>query len=304
VKLLLTGASGFIGRNVLLRAPRDWEIVAVYNRTTDLPAFVADRNLTRVTAVACDLVDADAVRDLGRRVGRADAVLHLAANGDPAVSAERARWDLELNTVAVVNVLEQIAIYMSSGAVYDGLRGPVSPATPVNPLLPYAISKLASERYVAFFAERRRLLASYANVRFFGAYGPYEAPRKITTRWLRAIMDGQREFVIRGNGRNLIDFMYVDDAADALWRIVADASFSGTLDLAAGAPITIDEAVAAMARASGVEITLRHEGDVPEYIEFRSADATMRDRFGFAPSTPFDEGIRRLHAFFRQPARA
>jgi len=117
-------------------------------------------------------------------------------------------------------------------------------------------------------------------------------------------MDGQREFVIRGNGRNLIDFMYVDDAADALWRIVADASFSGTLDLAAGAPITIDEAVAAMARASGVEITLRHEGDVPEYIEFRSADATMRDRFGFAPSTPFDEGIRRLHAFFRQPARA
>jgi len=308
VKLLLTGASGFIGRNVLLRAPRDWEIVAVYNRTTDLPAFVADRNLTRVTAVACDLVDADAVRDLGRRVGRADAVLHLAANGDPAVSAERARWDLELNTVAVVNVLEQIAIYrmvyMSSGAVYDGLRGPVSPATPVNPLLPYAISKLASERYVAFFAERRRLLASYANVRFFGAYGPYEAPRKITTRWLRAIMDGQREFTIRGNGKNLIDFMYVDDAADALWRIVADASFSGTLDLAAGAPITIDEAVAAMARASGVEITLRHEGDVPEYIEFRSADATMRDRFGFAPSTPFDEGIRRLHAFFRQPARA
>ncbi len=308
MKLLLTGASGFIGRNVLLRAPRDWEIVAVYNRTTDLPAFVADRNLTRVTAVACDLVDADAVRDLGRRVGRADAVLHLAANGDPAVSAERARWDLELNTVAVVNVLERIAmdrmIYMSSGAVYDGLRGPVSPATPVNPLLPYAISKLASERYVAFFAERRRLLASYANVRFFGAYGPYEAPRKITTRWLRAIMDGQREFTIRGNGKNLIDFMYVDDAADALWRIVADASFGGTLDLAGGAPITIDEAVAAMARASGVEITLRHEGDVPEYIEFRSADPTMRDRFGFAPSTPFDEGIRRLHAFFRQPARA
>jgi len=308
VRLLLTGASGFIGRNVLLRAPRDWEIVAVYNRTTDLPAFVADHNLTRVTAVACDLVDADAVRDLGRRVGRADAVLHLAANGDPAVSAERARWDLELNTVAVVNVLEQIAmdrmVYMSSGAVYDGLRGPVSPATPVNPLLPYAISKLASERYVAFFAERRRLLASYANVRFFGAYGPYEAPRKITTRWLRAIMDGQREFTIRGNGKNLIDFMYVDDTADALWRTVADASFSGTLDLAAGAPITIDEAVAAMARASGVEIILRHEGDVPEYIEFRSADPTMRDRFGFAPSTPFDEGIRRLHAFFRQPARA
>jgi nucleoside-diphosphate-sugar epimerase len=303
VKLLLTGASGFIGRNVLLRAPRDWEIVAVFNRTSDLPAFIAEHGLTHVAPVACDLVSADAVRELAARVGGADVALYLAANGDPAASAEHVRWDLELNTVAVVNVLEQCAVgrmvYMSSGAVYDGLRGSVTPASPVNPLLPYAVSKLASERYVAFFAERRHALTSYTNVRFFGAYGPYEAPRKITTRWLRAIMAGQRTFSIRGNGRNLIDFMYVDDAVDALLRVVGDAGFSGTVDLASGAPLTIDEAVSAMAHALGVEIEVRHEGDVPEYIEFCSVDTTMRDRFGFSPAVSFTDGIRRLHEFFR-----
>lgn len=309
MKLLLTGASGFIGRNVLLRAPRDWEIVAVFNRTGDLPAFAAEHGLTHVTPVACDLVNAEAVQALAHRIGRADAALHLAANGDPAASAERVRWDLDLNTVAAVNVLEHCAVgrlvYMSSGAVYDGLRGPVAPATPVNPLLPYAVSKLASERYVAFFAERRHALASYANVRFFGAYGPYEAPRKITTRWLRAIMAGQRVFSIRGNGKNLIDFMHVDDAVDGLLRIVSDANFSGTVDLASGTPLTIDEIVAEMARAVGVEIDVRHEGDVPEYVEFRSVDATMRDRFGFAPAVPFADGIRRLHEFLRhETARA
>lgn len=309
MKLLLTGASGFIGRNVLLRAPRDWEIVAVFNRTSDLPAFVAEHGLTHVTPVACDLVSADAVRELAARVGRADAALYLAANGDPAASAERVRWDLELNTVAVVNLLEQCTIgrmvYMSSGAVYDGLHGSVTPASAVNPLLPYAVSKLASERYVAFFAERRHGLASYANVRFFGAYGPYEAERKITTRWLRAIMAGQRVFSVRGNGKNLIDFMYVDDAVDALLRVVGDAGFSGTVDLASGAPQTIDDVVAAMARAVGVEIEIRHEGEVPEYIEFRSADTTMRERFGFAPAVSFPDGVRRLHEFFRhETARA
>lgn len=309
MKLLLTGASGFIGRNVLLRAPREWEIVAVYHRTADLPAFVAEHGLTHVAPVACDLASADAVRALAARLGRADAALYLAANGDPAASAERVRWDLELNTVAVVNVLEQCAVgrmvYMSSGAVYDGLSGSVTPATPVTPLLPYAISKYASERYVAFFADRRHTLDSFANVRFFGAYGPYEAPRKITTRWLRAILAGQREFTIRGNGRNLIDFMHVDDAVDALLRVVNASGFSGTLDLASGAPQTIDEVAAAMARAVGVEIDLRHEGDVPEYIEFRSADPTMRERFGFTPTIPFADGIRRLHDFLRhQTARA
>ena len=110
---------------------------------------------------------------------------------------------------------------------------------------------------------------------------------------------GQRDFVVRGDGKNLIDFMYVDDAVDALLRVVGDTNFSGTVDLASGSPLTIDEVVAAMASAVGVEIEVRHEGDVPEYIEFRSADTAMRERFGFAPTVSFADGIRRLHEFFR-----
>src|SRR5207253_3027359 len=132
-----------------------------------------------------------AVRRLGQLAGRADAALYLAANSDPAASAERPRWDLESNTVGLVNFLESCAVdhlvYVSSGAVYDGLIGPVSPASPVAPRLPYAISKLASEQYVRFFSERRRSVGSFIIVRFFGAYGPYEPARKITTRWLLAL---------------------------------------------------------------------------------------------------------------------
>ena len=304
---MVTGASGFIGRNVLQRAPRDWQIAALYNTTRDLPAFVAKHALTNVTTIACDLLDGDAIAAAAVRVGRADAVLYLAANGDPARSAEHPRWDLDLNTVAFVNFLERWpadrVVYVSSGAVYDGLAGEVTPATPVNPLLPYAIAKLASERYLAFFAERRRAPASYANIRFFGAYGPHEPSRKITTRWLRAILAGEPEFTIRGDGRNLIDFMYVDDAVDAMLRVMTDVSFSGTLDLASGTPVTINEITAAMARAVGVDVAVRHEGDVPEYIEFRSADTTMRARFGFSPSVEFDDGIRRLRDFLIAESR-
>jgi UDP-glucose 4-epimerase len=282
-----------------LRAPREWAIVAVYHRTIDLPAFVEEHRLAHVVPIACDLTSAADVSALVARAGRADAALYLAANGDPAASAERPRWDLELNTSAFVNFLEHRpadrVVYMSSGAVYDGLRGAVTPATPIDPRLPYAISKLASERYLAFFAERTHTISSYANIRLFGAYGPYEAPRKITTRWLRAIMAGQRDFTIRGNGQNLIDFMHVEDAVDAMLRVVTDGSFSGTIDLAARAPVTIDAVVHAMARAVGVDVAIRHDGHVAEYIEFTSADETMRSRFGFTPSIAFDDGIKQLH---------
>jgi UDP-glucose 4-epimerase len=297
MRVLLTGASGFIGRNVLRAAPADWSVVAVSHHTS-LDAFVNEHQLSRVTPVMCDLTDAPAVARLVEGHGPFDAVLHLGANGDPAASAAKPAWDLRLNALAPANLLEHLGggrfVFMSSGAVYDGLKGDVTPATPVSPKLPYAISKLAAEQYVRYFAERRGGLDSYANVRFFGAYGPYEAERKITTRWLTAILDGRREFTIRGNGQNLIDFMYVDDAVDALVRLVRARDFSGTVDLACGVPVTIDAIAASMAHAIGADIRLIHEGHTEEYIEFRSADSTMRERFGFQPATAFEDGIRRL----------
>jgi UDP-glucose 4-epimerase len=309
LRVVVTGASGFIGRNVLLRAPRDWDVIAVSRRAGDLDAFIAGHGLSHVRAVECDLLDEGAVRRLADRAGgRADASLYLAANGDPAASAERPRWDLEANTVALLNFLEHCApahlVYVSSGAVYDGLVGPVSPASPVAPRLPYAISKLASEQYIRFFRERRRALASFVNVRFFGAYGPYEPPRKITTRWLLALAAGQREFVLRGDGQNLIDFMYVDDAVDGLLAVAKARGTTATVDFASGTPVTVNEVVEAMARALGVAVTIRHQGETEEYIRFRSTDRAMREQFGVAPAIAFGDGLQRLAAFFEQERRA
>ena len=308
MKLLLTGASGFIGHNVLLRAPRDWEIVAVYHRTPGLEQFVAAQGLTNVRVEQCDLLDAAAVKALAVRVGRPDAMLYLAANGDPAASAERPRWDLDSNTAAFVTTLEHCpadhVVYLSSGAVYDGLTGAVTPATPVSPILPYAIAKLASEQYLRFFAERRQSVSSYVNVRFFGAYGPYEATRKITTKWLSAIRDGQREFVIRGNGQNLVDFMYVDDAVDGFLSLVKAAGTRATVDFASGTPVSVNDVVQMMAKVAGVDVSVHHEGTVAEYIEFRSADTTMRETFGCVPRVSFESGLQRLQAFLAGGSQA
>ncbi len=307
MKLLLTGASGFIGHNVLLRAPREWEIFAVYHSTPGLEAFVKAEGLGNVRPVQCDLLNEADVQRLARTIGgKPDAMLYLAANGDPAASSQRVRWDLESNTTAFVTCLEHCpaghVVYVSSGAVYDGLRGGVSPATPVSPRLPYAISKLASEQYLRFFAEHRGSVDSYINVRFFGAYGPYEAARKITTRWLQGMAHGQRQFVVRGDGRNLIDFMYVDDAVDGFLALVKAAGEKRTVDFASGTPISVNDVVQAMARTLGVDVTVKHEGHVPEYIEFRSTDTTMRDRFGVTPTIAFDAGLERLRKFLAEQA--
>ena len=104
---------------------------------------------------------------------------------------------------------------------------------------------------------------------------------------------------MRGDGKNLIDFMYVDDAVDGFLALVRASGEKRTVDFASGSPISVNDVVQAMASNLGVDVTVRHEGHVPEYIEFRSTDQTMRDRFGVRPSVGFDAGLARLRAHLR-----
>jgi hypothetical protein len=89
---------------------------------------------------------------------------------------------------------------------------------------------------------------------------------------------------------------------DGYLALVAARGQSGTVDFASGAPVTIDALVRSMARAFDVDITVRHEGDVPEYIEFRTTDPAMRERFGVSPSIGFEDGFRRLAGFLEREA--
>jgi nucleoside-diphosphate-sugar epimerase len=304
MRLLVTGASGFLGRNLLLALPAEWDIAAAYRGSPDFPAFLARHGLEYISPIQTDLASANLHATFG---GAAfDACVYLAANGDPARSTREPREDLASNTLGLVGLLEVIRtphlVFFSSGAVYDGLQGTVTPATPVAPTLPYAISKLASEHYVRHFV-RQGSLQTATIVRFFGAFGPHEPPRKIYSRLVRAFaLAREPAFTIRGDGRNLIDAMYVDDAVAAVRLLLdrpPDPGESCLLDLHAAAPMTLRALVETAARTFDLEPVITCEGSVPEYIEFRSIDDTMRETHGFVPHVSLEEGLRRLAAHLR-----
>src|SRR6185312_253553 len=240
MNLLLTGASGFIGRNLLLRAPEGWRILALYRNSASFPAFISGLNNPNITAAQCDLDSPEQVARLFDQFGSDwESCLYLAAKVDIPWSVREPKQDLLLNTGPLLNLLEGLHagrfIYFSSGAVYDGLTGEIHPHTPFSPTLPYAISKLACERYVEFFGARRSSLEKYLIVRFFGAYGPYEAPHKIYTRLIEAFaIQGKSSYKIYGDGRNLIDAMYVEDAVEAIRRMLVGDHWNDSVNLAAG----------------------------------------------------------------------
>lgn len=299
MKLLVTGASGFIGKNFLLSVPTDWEVKAVYNSSVDFQGFLEANALHHVQPVRIDLAagnDPGAIRALGTHF---DLCVFLAANGDPAFSTEHPATDLASNAMSVVRLLEDLAvgrfIFFSSGAVYDGLRGAVSPSSHPVPTLPYAISKLAAEQYLRFF-QRRGQIAELTLVRFFGAYGPHEPPRKIYTRLVkRFAVDRNPRFVIKGDGNNFIDAMHVSDAVRAIRLLLAKSSSTDTVDLYHGRPLTLTALVQEAAKTFAITPDILYEGRVPEYIEFLSCDRTMKEEFGFEPVVTLQEGLTGLH---------
>lgn len=297
MKLLVTGASGFLGKNLLLSLPKETEVTAVY-RSADFLAFLKTSGLDHVRAVGADLSRAEGAEAVAA-AGDFEACVFLAANGDPALSVERPAFDLASNCATLVNLLERCSfrtlVFLSSGAVYDGLQGPVSPESCPRPRLPYAVSKLAAESYLAHFRRQGRVERA-AVIRFFGAYGPYEPSRKVYSRLVRCFgIEGGRRFTIRGDGTNLIDAMYVTDAMRAL-RLVLEAPPADRMvfDLGSGQPLTLTELVLRAAAAFGVKPEIEYEGEVPEHIEFRTVDRTMAERFGFTPAVDLESGLLRL----------
>ncbi|HJN42770.1 MAG TPA: NAD(P)-dependent oxidoreductase [Vicinamibacterales bacterium] len=302
MRLLVTGASGFVGRNLLLGTDSDWVVFAIYRRSTDFPAWVRANGLGHVVPIKCDLAIQEDVVALGRQLGgRTDVIVHLAANGDPAYSVRDPRGDLLDGPVSLVTLLTSVAcdrlVYFSSGAVYDGLEGLVGPETPVEPTLPYAISKFACERYVQHFRSEGQI-SSYVIVRFFGAYGRYEPERKLFTRLVRWAGDASGSpFEVRGDGENLIDALHVDDLVRAVRLMMVAGVANHVVDLSSGAPLTINELVNRASLILGrPEGRIRHADTVPEYIRFSVSPDRMRRLYGFEPAIELEDGLLRLKA--------
>ncbi|HOO77935.1 MAG TPA: NAD(P)-dependent oxidoreductase [bacterium] len=303
MRVLIAGANGFVGRNLLLGLGAGRDLYGV-DLGPGLEEFVRRRGLAGVRCAACDLADREAVAALARDWGDDfDAVVYLAGNGDPARSVADPAFDLRSAPLSLVTFLSAFRarrfVYFSSGAVYDRIRGAVSPRTPVEPVLPYAVGKYACERYIRFFRERERI-GSYVVLRFFGAYGPWEPARKIYTRLVRRFaLERRPDFEIRGDGSNLIDAMYVEDAVRAVGLVLDSGVADRTVDFCVGSPLTLRALVETAAREFGLEPDLRCRGTVPEYIEFRPSPEEMRELFGFRPEIPLNEGLRRLAEHLR-----
>ena len=330
MKILVTGAAGFIGSTTTLRLlARGDDVVGLDNLNDYYSVQLKRDRLARLQGhanfrfVQMDVADRPGIAGLFAAEGF-DRVIHLAAQAGVRYSLQNPHAYIDSNIVGFMNILEgcrharvQHLVYASSSSVYGGnTRLPFSEHDSVDhPVSMYAATKKANELMAHTYSHLFQLPTT--GLRFFTVYGPWGRPDMALFLFTKAILEG-RPIDVFNHGRMQRDFTFVDDIVEGVIRVtdrvaapnpafVSDTPDPGTsnapyrvFNIGNHSPVQLLDYIGCIEEALGVQAQMNllplQDGDVP--ATFADVDA-LQDWVGFTPATDIRTGVKRFVAWYR-----
>ncbi|MGN8124456.1 NAD-dependent epimerase/dehydratase family protein [Pseudomonas sp. 22082] len=331
MKILVTGAAGFIGAHCVLRLVRDGhQVIGLdnFNGYYD-PQLKHDRvdwvrkQIGDFQLATIDLADAAALEALFASE-RPQVVVHLAAQAGVRYSLENPRAYLHSNLDGFLNILEccrqypvEHLIYASSSSVYGAnQRTPYSVQDGVNhPLSLYAATKKANELMAHSYSHLFGIACT--GLRFFTVYGPWGRPDMSPIQFAKAISEGS-PLKLFNYGEHQRDFTYIDDIIESIERLIELAPRANPewnreqpdpassmapwrlFNIGGQHPVALKTYLALLEKHLGqkavVELLPLQPGDV---LNTCAEASDLAQATGFQPRIELDEGLGRFVAWFR-----
>ena len=312
MKVLVTGAAGFIGSNYVRRALsggfaglHDADVVVLDkltyagNRANLDP--VADS--PRLRFVQGDILDRGLVDDLMTEV---DQVVHFAAESHVDRSILGAADFVMTNVVGTQTLLDAALrrgidkfVHVSTDEVYGSIDEGSWPEThPLEPNSPYSASKASSDLLARSYYRTHGLPVSIT--RCSNNYGPYHFPEKLIPLFVTNLIDGLK-VPLYGDGMNVRDWLHVDDHCRGIELVRASGRPGEVYNIGGGTELTNKELTGLLLDASGVG------WEMVEPVEDRkghdrrySVDITkISEELGYAPQVPFEQGLAEVVQWYR-----
>lgn len=264
-KILILGADGFLGSNLTksLLGDEEYEI-----RAFDLFKDGTSRNLSgfekRIEIFPGNFLNRE---DLKKALKGIDYVFHYISLTTPGSSMKDPLIDVETNIRGTIVLLEEcvktkvkkVIFSSSGGAIYGNQeKKKLSEDDPQNPISPYAISKLAIEKYLEYY--RLNYGLDYLILRYSNPYGPGQnviGSQGIIPIFLNLIKN-DKPISIFGDGKNIRDYVYIEDAIENTKRIFRKKTEYRIYNIGSGKGQTINDVVEIIKKCSGKKINTNH----------------------------------------------
>lgn len=331
MKVLITGAAGFIGSSLAMRLlERGDEVIGIDNLNDYYDVNLKKARLARVTKypgftdVRANLEDRAAIAEVFATY-KPNRVVNLAAQAGVRYSLENPHSYVDTNLVGFVNILEgcrhnavEHLVYASSSSVYGAnTKMPFSEhQNTEHPLTLYAATKKANEQMAHSYAHLYGTACT--GLRFFTVYGPWGRPDMALFLFTRAILEG-KPIDVFNHGRMRRDFTYVDDIVEGVIRVgdrtaQRDPAWSGArpdpgssaapwrvYNIGNHEPVELMHLIAVLEDAIGKKAEKRFLDMQPGDVPATYADVADLERdVGFKPATPIDVGVKRFVAWYRE----
>lgn len=299
--ILVTGGGGVIGsalvqtllkKNAKVSVLDDWSL-GLRNRLPSLP------QLTVFTGTVCDSTIVE------EAIHGTSLVIHLASTNIHQ-SIRDPGYDCDVNVRGTVNVLlaarkagtVRRVVYGSSDAVYGNPRYlPINEDDPVNPLSPFAVSKLAGEYYCRAFYEVYGL--STTVLRFGNVFGGSQSTSLehsgVVTRFIMQALN-QKPLVIHGDGEQTRDFIFVEDAIDAILRASSSSKAEGqTYNVGSGIEVTVNQLAQWVVKLTGSQAGVKYIDRIDiDNIRRRVLNIEkIRRELRWIPQYTLEQGLRK-----------
>lgn len=313
-RALITGGMGFTGSNLAIALVNAGAEVTIADAM--LPGYAGNLfNIAPIRGRAavhfCDVRDGKAMNSLAPAQ---DYVFHLAGQVDHILSLTNPFPDIDINIKGTAILMEALRRHNPQAKIiYTGTRGqygpavslPVSEDAPTHPKGIYEISNLTAEKIIQVYHDVHGIAAVL--LRLTNIYGPraqMKHPRYGVVNWFVRLAVDDETIQVFGDGKILRDFLYIDDAVEAILMSALEPKAVGeVLNVGIDQPTSFVELAEILIEVAGAGrwefAAFSSERKAQEPGDFYSDISKIRRLVGWAPRTALKDGLRQTVAFYR-----